>query len=74
MVDALDASKRRIVPLSDETGEIELKLWGDKANMIHTSNETVIITCVCVDIYLSRLSLNTTMSTTIQVPGILNTF
>lgn len=62
-----NASKRRIVRLSDETGEIELKLWGDKANLIHAANETVIITCVGVDVYMSKVSLNTTMSTTIQV-------
>lgn len=61
------SSRRRIVNIRDATGSIELKLWSQKVNLLSVANVEIEVTCVCVDQYLSRISLNSTVSTTVKV-------
>ena len=61
-------SKRRIITISDESGEAEVKLWGDRLMHVQPEKGTrVKITCLSVDHYLNRTSLNSTMSTIVEV-------
>nr|XP_022312554.1 uncharacterized protein LOC111117680 [Crassostrea virginica] len=61
------SSRRRIVNIRDATGSIELKLWSQKVNLLSVANVEIEVTCVCVDQYLSRISLNSTVSTTVKI-------
>lgn len=61
------SSKRKIVNLEDNSGEIEIKLWGNKIDLIKEQGATVTLKELRADIYNSRYSLNSTPSTTIEV-------
>ena len=61
-------SKRRIITISDESGEAEVKLWGDRLMSVQPAKETQItITCLSVEHYLNRMSVNSKMSTIVEV-------
>ena len=61
-------SKRRIITISDESGEAEVKLWGDRLMHVQPAKGTQItITCLSVDHYLNRTSVNSKMSTIVEV-------
>lgn len=56
-----------IVNLEDNSGEIEIKLWGNKIDLIKEQGATVTLKESRADIHNSRYSLNSTPSTTIEV-------
>lgn len=61
-------SKRRVVTITDQTGSVELKLWGDDMiNKITQDGVSVVVKCVTVEHYSNRTSVNSTMSTQIEV-------
>lgn len=53
--------------LEDNSGEIEIKLWGNKIDLIKEQGATVTLKGLGADIYNNRYSLNSTPSTTIEV-------
>lgn len=53
--------------LEDNSGEIEIKLWGNKIDLIKEQGATVTLKGLRADIYNNRYSLNSTPSTTIEV-------
>ncbi|XP_065942069.1 uncharacterized protein [Magallana gigas] len=61
------SSKRKIVTLEDNSGQIEIKLWGNKIDLIKDQGTTVSLKGLRVDIYNGRYSLNSTPSTTIEI-------
>ena len=61
-------SKRRIITISDESGEAEVKLWGDRLMPVQPAKGTQItITCLSDDHYLNRTSVNSKMSRIVEV-------
>lgn len=63
----LKPPKRRILTISDQTGTIDVKMWGPNINKLTSSGEDVTITCLNVDVYMGRVSLNSNTSTKVQV-------
>ena len=59
-------SKRRVITISDESGEAEVKLWGDM-HVKPAKGTQITITCISVDHYLNRTSVNSKMSTIVEV-------
>lgn len=53
--------------LDDNSGEIEIKLWGNKIDLIKEQGATVTLKELSADTYNTRYSLNSTPSTTIEV-------
>lgn len=62
-----NSTKRRIVTLSDGNAAIEVKLWGELVDSIVAVGSTVVVTCVHVDIYQEKHSLNSSVSTEVKV-------
>lgn len=62
-----NSTKRRIVTLSDGNAAIEVKLWGELVDSIVGVGSTVVVTCVHVDIYQEKRSLNSSGSTEVKV-------
>lgn len=61
-------SKRRVITITDQTGSVELKLWGgDMVNKITQEGVSVVVKSVTVEHYNNRTSVNSTMSTQIEV-------
>ena len=60
-------SKRRIATISDTSGQIEVKMWGPKKDLITQAGIQVKITGLRIDIFNTRYSLNSTSSTAIEV-------
>lgn len=57
----------------DKSGEIDVKLWGEKINLLRADTGlTITIKGLKVDVYNGRYSLNSTPTTTAEVI-ILNT-
>lgn len=61
------SSTRKIVNVEDNSGEIEIKLWGNKINLIKETGTTITLKGLRVDIYNNRYSLNSSPSTTMEV-------
>lgn len=61
------SSTRKIVTVEDNSGEIEIKLWGNKINLIKETGTTITLKGLRVDIYNNRYSLNSSPSTTMEV-------
>lgn len=59
-------SRRRIINVSDDTGEIELKFWGSKSSIALQQGTHATFTCLRVDVFNGRASLNSTCSTTVK--------
>lgn len=62
-----NSTKRRIVTLSDGNAAIEVKLWGELVDSIVGVGSTVVVTCVHVDIYQEKRSLNSSGSTEVKI-------
>ena len=61
-------SRRKIVTLRDSSASMEIKLWGRQIDLLTFQvDQTVLFTCLTVDVYGTRTSLNTNMSTTLEV-------
>lgn len=60
-------SKRKVVTLTDGQASIDVKLWGELAETGIHEGTTIVVTCVHVDLYQSKRSLNSTGGTVIQV-------
>ena len=61
-------SRRKIVTMRDSSATIEVKLWGQKIDDLNFQvDQTVLVTCLTVDVYGTKTSLNTNMSTTLEV-------
>ena len=61
-------SQRRFITVYDDTGEVEIKLWGKRLMHTQPPKGTVFrATCLTVDSYLNRTSLNRIMSTVVEV-------
>ncbi|XP_062578641.1 uncharacterized protein LOC134240569 [Saccostrea cucullata] len=59
-------SKRKIVTITDQTGLVELKLWGQEMiDKIKEEGTCVEVKCVTVEHYNTKTSLNSNMSTRI---------
>ena len=57
-------SQRRFISVYDETADVEIKLWGKHQKHTQPPKGTVInATCLTVDSYLNRKSLNSIMPT-----------
>ena len=60
-------SRRKIVTIRD-SASIEIKLWGQQIDVLNFQvDKTVLFTCLTVDVYGTKNSLNTNMSTTLEV-------
>lgn len=62
-----NSTKRRIVSLTDGNAAIDVKLWGELVDCIVAVGSTVLVTCVHVDIYQEKRSLNSSGSTEVKV-------
>ena len=52
----------------DSSASIEIKQWGQQIDVLNFQvDQTVLFTCLTVDVYGTKTSLNTNMSTTIEV-------
>ena len=61
-------SRRNIVTIRDSSASIEIKLWGQRIDVLNFQvNQTVLFTCLTLDVYGTKTSLNTNMSTTLEV-------
>lgn len=60
-------TKRKIVTLSDGNATVDVKLWGELASLRIFSGSVVEISCVQVDLYQGRRSLNSSASTKVKV-------
>ncbi|XP_065937778.1 uncharacterized protein [Magallana gigas] len=60
-------SKRRIITLTDQSGSLDIKMWGSHVNKLTNQYDDVTIICLTVDLYMGRVSLNSNTSTTLQV-------
>lgn len=62
-------SKRKIITIKDQSGSIEIKLWGNMVNLAMDCelDQTVLLSCLTLDLYLNRASLNSNPSTTLEV-------
>lgn len=60
-------TKRKIVTLSDGNATVDVKLWGELASLRIFSGSVVEISCVHVDLYQGRRSLNSSASTKVKV-------
>lgn len=60
-------TKRKIVTLSDGNATVDVKLWGELASLRIFSGSVVEISCVHVDLYQGRISLNSSASTKVKV-------
>uniref|UniRef100_K1Q218 Uncharacterized protein n=1 Tax=Magallana gigas TaxID=29159 RepID=K1Q218_MAGGI len=61
-----NSTKRRIVTLSDGNAAIGVKLGGELVDSIVAVGSTVVVTCVHVDIYQEKRSLNSSGSTEVK--------
>ncbi|XP_052692281.1 uncharacterized protein LOC128171885 [Crassostrea angulata] len=59
-------TKRKIVTLSDGNATVDVKLWGELASLRIFSGSVVEISCVHVDLYQGRRSLNSSASTKVK--------
>ncbi|XP_061190016.1 uncharacterized protein LOC133197843 [Saccostrea echinata] len=62
-----NGTKRKIMTLSDGNATIEVKLWGDLVDTQVFEGSTVVVTCVHVDVYQEKRSLNSSGSTTVKI-------
>lgn len=62
-----NSTKRRIVSLTDGNAAIDVKLWGELVDSIVAVGSTVLVTCVHVDIYQEKRSLNSSGSTEVKI-------
>lgn len=62
-------SKSKIITIKDQSGSIEIKLWGNMVNLAMDCelDQTVLLSCLTLDLYLNRASLNSNPSTTLEV-------
>eukprot|EP00105_Crassostrea_gigas_P010405 XP_011425676.2 PREDICTED: uncharacterized protein LOC105327078 [Crassostrea gigas] len=63
-------SKRKVVTLTDGQASIDVKLWGELAETGIHEGTTIVVTCVHVDLYQSKRSLNSTGGTVIQITDV----
>ena len=59
--------RRKIVTVSDGNVSVEVKLWGELSTTCFEEGSTVKITCLHVDLYQNRRTLNSSESTSVQV-------
>lgn len=61
-------SRRKIITIIDKSGEIDVKLWGEKINLLKgDTGLTITIKGLKVDLYNGRYSLNSTPTTTAEI-------
>nr|XP_022309760.1 uncharacterized protein LOC111115353 isoform X2 [Crassostrea virginica] len=60
-------TQRKIVTLSDGNASVEVKLWGELSTTCFEEGSTVRITCLHVDLYQNRRTLNSSGSTSVQI-------
>lgn len=61
-------SRRKIITIMDKSGEIDVKLWGEKINLLKgDTGLTITIKGLKVDLYNGRYSLNSTPTTTAEI-------
>lgn len=60
-------SKRKVITLSDGQASIDVKLWGGLAESIIHEGTSIEVSCVHVDLYKNKRSLNSTGGTKIKV-------
>lgn len=61
-------SRRKIITVMDKSGEIDVKLWGEKINLLRADTGlTITIKGLKVDVYNGRYSLNSTPTTTAEI-------
>ena len=61
-------SRRKIVTIGDSSATIEIELWGQQIDVLNFQvDQTVLFTCLTVDVYCTKTSLNTNMSTTLEI-------
>lgn len=62
------SSQRRILTIKDQTGEVDVKLWGERLMHIAPEEGTrIVVTNVTVDQYRNNKTLNSNMSTRIEI-------
>uniref|UniRef100_A0A8W8MM10 Uncharacterized protein n=1 Tax=Magallana gigas TaxID=29159 RepID=A0A8W8MM10_MAGGI len=62
------SSQRRILTIKDQTGEVDVKLWGERLMHIAPEEGTrIVVTNVTVDEYRNNKTLNSNMSTRIEI-------
>lgn len=59
-------TRRKIITLSDGNATVEVKLWGDLSALRIHEGSIVEITCVIVDLYQNKRSLNSSASTKVK--------
>lgn len=60
-------SKRKVVTLTDGQATIDVKLWGEFAETGIHEGTSIVVSCVHVDLYQNKRSLNSTGGTVIQL-------
>lgn len=60
-------SKRKVVTLTDGQASIDVKLWGELAETGIHEGTSIVVSCVHVDLYQNKRSLNSTGGTVIQL-------
>ncbi|XP_062610877.1 uncharacterized protein LOC134272683 isoform X2 [Saccostrea cucullata] len=60
-------SKRKIITLSDGQASIDIKLWGGLSETVIHEGTTIEVSCVHVDVYQNKRSLNSTGGTQIKI-------
>lgn len=61
-----EKSTRKIITIEEDNITIEIKLWGEKVTLVPTVGETTMFKCMAVDFYKEKISLNSTVNTTIE--------
>jgi hypothetical protein len=64
---------RREITVDGPTSTIKVKFWGDQVRLVKDLKigETVTVKCVMTDLYMSTVSLNSTMQTVISSVSVL---
>lgn len=60
-------SRRKVVTLSDGQASVDVKLWGGLFETVILEGTSIEVTCVHVDLYQNKRSLNSTGGTEIKV-------
>lgn len=60
-------SMRKVITLSDGQASIDVKLWGGLVESIIHEGTSIEVSCVHVDLYQNKRSLNSTGGTKIKV-------
>lgn len=61
-------SRRKIITVADKSGEIDVKLWGEKINLLRADTGlSITMKGLKVDVYNGRYSLNSTPTTTVEI-------